>query len=82
MKYIHNNWQTDCENSWVLCDSLEEVSSFINYIKTLDGRTLHLVSLSGCEHLKDDHNTYEYRYVISSAIETNIVKRFFDLMED
>lgn len=82
MKYTRNLWNKEEDFSWILCNTEDEVFGFNNYLEALEGRRLRLVNIEQCSPFRGTHFTTGYRFVLSSALPTEIVKTFFNLMED
>lgn len=82
MKYTRNSWNKKEDFSWILCNTEDEIFQFNNYLEALEGRRLQMVDIDQCSTFSKDHCTTGYRFVLSSALPTEIVKTFFNLMED
>ena len=82
MKYINNNWDEDEDSSWILCNTEDEVFEFNNYLEALEGRRLHLVKIGVYNTFSNDHYTKGYRFVLHSALPTEVVRNFIKLMEE
>lgn len=82
MKYIRNAWNKKENYSWILCNSEYEVFEFNNYLEALEGRRLQLVDIDQCSSFRQDHISNGYKFVLSSALPTELIRSFFDLMEE